>query len=174
MKKIAFHSLAAAMMLGAGCAKKYENETAKTTNADNPATNAGETAVQIAEQPAQAARKVKEPVDASIILKTDEVLKDLDYSIVEVRQRVAGLDRNQALAYANTYREVLIDKMDQLNEWIARLKELTVSEAAGEKGKVLKAEIAKRATQLTELKDRYDLYLTKLREFGVDASAFRI
>ena len=49
---------------------------------------------------------------------------------------------------------------------------LKTMEIIGEKGKALKAEVAKYTDQLTALKDRYGIYVNKLKELGVDLSAY--
>jgi hypothetical protein len=164
MKKMACCALATGLVLGAGCSKENEDGTKEMMTVTEIAEQTQETAVQVTEE--------TQKVVSILTVKTEEVMSDLNKTVDEVKQKVASLDQNHIMAYAETYKTVILEKKEQLTALTEQLKSLSAMEIIGEKGKALKAEVAKYTEQLTALKDRYGIYVNKLKELGVDLSAY--
>ncbi len=90
----------------------------------------------------------------------------------QVKQQVASFDKSQLLGYADKYKEVILEKKDQIAELGDKVKGLSMTEMLGEKGKALKDQLSQYTGQLSGLKDRYGIYLEQLKSFGVDLSAY--
>ncbi|MEN8255000.1 MAG: hypothetical protein ABFR33_05975, partial [Verrucomicrobiota bacterium] len=97
---------------------------------------------------------------------------DLNQSVEEIKQKVAGFDKTQVLAYADKYKDVLLEKKDQVAALTNKVKSLSMTDALGEKGKALKAQLTQYTDQFNGLKERYQPYLDALKGFGVDLSAY--
>ena len=122
MKHAVFCVLAASLVLGAGCSKKNEDGTTERMSAEEVAVKTQETTVQVTEKAAEMTETAKKATAAvsSFSVKAEDVLGDLNQSVEEIRQKVAGFDKSQVLAYAGTYKDVLLEKRDQLaglSEW---------------------------------------------------------
>ncbi|MCF7818263.1 MAG: hypothetical protein K9M54_10315 [Kiritimatiellales bacterium] len=182
MKQVVFYALAAGLVLGGGCTKKNEDGTSETMSAKEVAVKTQETAVKAtakasemtakaAEATKQATQKTQEAV-SSLTVKAEDVMGDLNQSVEQIKEKVAGFDKTQLLAYADTYKDVIIEKKDQLAGLTDTLKGLSMTEMLGDKGKALKGQLSQYTDQLGGLKDRYGIYLDKLKTFGVDLSAY--
>jgi len=136
-------------------------------SAEEVAEKTQETAVKVAEKTAEATEAV-----SSLTVKAEEVMGDLNKSVEEIKQKVAAFDKTQVLAYANKYKDVLLEKKDQITELTSKIKGLSMTDALGEKGKALKGQLTQYTDQFNGLKERYSVYLDKLKEFGVDLSAY--
>ena len=174
MKRVVFYALATVMVLTIGCTKKNEDGTTEQMSADEVAVKTQETVVQVTEKAADVTEKVEEVTQAvnAFTVKAEDVMGDLNQSVEEIRQKVSGFDKTQLLAYANQYKDVILEKKDQLMALTEQVKSLSMTEMLGEKGKVLKDQLEKYTDQLNSLKARYSIYLDKLQEFGVDLSAY--
>jgi gas vesicle protein len=185
MNNILFISLAAGLLLATGCSKESKTENTKPT-----------TTKKVAEKPKQATEQVTEKAEVAppkmeivsekaaeitqqatevantISVKAEDVMADLDQSVEEVKQQVSNFDKDQLLAHADEYQAVILEKKNQLLALGNKLKGLSMTELLGEKGKALKSQLSQYTEQLTALKDRYEIYLNKLKEFGVDLSAY--
>lgn len=186
--KYLFYALTLALAFGAGC-KKREDGSSELMTADEIADKTQEVAVQTSEKAAevtqkaeevtvQAAEKVEEvsrkasAAVSSLTVNTEEVMGDLNKSVGEIKQKVAAFDKTQLLAYVDQYKNVILEKKAELEKLTEQVKGLAVTEMISEKGKTLKAELTKYTGQLTALKDRYAVYLDKLKTMGVDLSAY--
>jgi prophage DNA circulation protein len=166
MNKVMFFGLATAMVLSAGCKKNEEGKTEVMTVEEV----VEQTAV-VTEKAEEVTQQAAEAVSAFTV-KAEDVMSDLNQSVQEIKTKVANFDKTQVLAYANEYKTVILEKKDELSALTTKLKGLSMTEMVGEKGKVLKGQLAQYSDQLGALKDRYGIYLDKLKEYGVDLSAY--
>lgn len=171
MRHIVFYALAAGLVLGAGCTKKNEDGTTELMSTEEVAVKTQETAVEVTEKAAEVTEKATAAVSA-LSVKAQDVMGDLNQSVEEIKKKVAGFDKAEVVAYADTYKDVILEKKDQLVALTEKAKGLSMTEMLGEKGKALKNQLAQYTDQLKGLKERYDVYLDKLKEYGVDLSAY--
>lgn len=189
MKQVLFISIAMGLVLVTGCTKENEDGSTELMSATEVAEKTEEVAVQVADktqetlvQVAEKTEEVTQKVEAittttteaisSLSVKTEEVMADLNQSIEQVKEKVSRFDKTQLLSYANTYKDVILEKKDQLLGLNEQLKGLSMTEILGEKGKALKSQLSEYTDQLNGLKGRYSIYLEKLKTFGVDLSAY--
>lgn len=102
----------------------------------------------------------------------EQVLAELNQPVADVKTKAASLGQPELLAYANTYKTLIIEKKDQLAGLTASLKSLPMSDLFSAKGKAIKDQLAQYTTQLTGLKERYSVYLDGLKALGVNLSSF--
>lgn len=178
MKQAIFYALATSLVLATGCTKETEDGTKELMTTEEVVGKTQETAVKATEKAAEVTEKAEEATQqvtaavSSLTVKAEDVMSDLNKSVEEIKQKVAGFDKSQVIAYANTYKDVLIEKKDQLAAMTEKVKALSMTEMLGEKGKELKAQLAQYTEQITGLQDRYGVYLDQLKAFGVDLSAY--
>jgi hypothetical protein len=178
MKQVVFYALAASLILAAGCTKETEDGTKELMTTEDVVEKTQETAVRATEKAAEVTEQAEKATQqataavSSLTVKAEDVMGDLNKSVEEIKQKVAGFDKSQVMAYADTYKDVLIEKKDQLTALTEKVKALSMTEMLGEKGKALTAQVAQYTEQLTGLKDRYGIYLDQLKAFGVDLSAY--
>ncbi len=165
MKQIIFYVLAASLTLATGC-KKGEDRTTEMMSSEEVVEKPQEVAVQTTEK--------AEAVVSELTVKAEDVMDDLNQSVAEIKQKVAGLDKTQVLAYGDQYKNVLLEKQQQIADLTGQLKGLSVTEMMGDKAKGLKDQMAQYSDQLAGLKDRYSVYLEQLEAFGVDLSAYTL
>ena len=185
MKRILFISGVAGLLLTTSCTKKNEDGGAKPNAPKEVAVKTQPVAAPVVERTkvttqkmtvtTEKAEKVTQQATEAIntmAVKAENVMGDLDQSVAEIKQKVSGYDPNQLLAYADQYKDVILEKKDQLAGLSEKLKGLSMSELIGEKGKALKTQLTQYTNQLGALKERYEVYLGKLKELGVDLSAY--
>lgn len=97
---------------------------------------------------------------------------DLKLSLNEIKEETATMDKNQLMDRASKYKEVILEKSTQLSGLTDQLKGLSMGDLLGEKGKNLKKKGLQYTDQLSSLKDRYGIYLDKLKTLGIDLSAY--
>lgn len=177
MKLFGLMLLGAAILLVGGC-KKGEDGSTELMSAEEVAEKTEEVVVKTTEKAAEVTAKAekvtKETAAAvsSFTVKAEDVMGDLNKSVDQIKQQVAGFDKSQVIAYANKYKDIILDKKDQIAELTEKVKGLSLTEVATTKGKELKSQLSQYTEQLSALKDRYAVYIDKLEEFGVDLSAY--
>lgn len=182
MKQAIFYVLAAGLVLSAGCSKKEEKPSAPAASAVKPAmpTTVAQVTGKVAAVTAQAQAATKEVVQkveavkTALAVKPDQVMAELNQPIADIKTKVASLGQPELMAYASTYKDVIVAKKDQLASLTSALKGLPMADMLGEKGKAIKAELSQYTNQLAGLKERYSVYLDKLKALGVDLSSFGI
>ena len=172
MKQMVFYALAAGLVLCAGC-KKGEDGTTEVMSAGEVADTTQAAAVQATEKAAAVTEQAEAAVKA-VTVKAEDVMTDLNQSVQQIKEKVAAFDKAEALAYAEQYKTVLLEKKDQIADLSGQLKGLSMTEMMGDKANALKDQLAQYTDQLNELKERYTVYLQKLEEFGVDLSTFTL
>ncbi len=188
MKQIVFYTLAATLVLCAGC-KRNEGDATERMSAEKVVEETAEVTALVAEKTPKATAVVEEkPAEvtkkpetitppkataiSSLSVKTENVMDDLNQSVEEIKQKVAHFDKAQTLAYANKYKDVLLEKKAQVIAVVDKINGLSLTDAMGEKGKILKTQLAQYTDQLNALKTRYSVYLDTLKGLGVDLSTY--
>jgi len=182
MKQAIFYALAAGLVLSAGCSKKEEKPAAQTVSAEKPAmpTTMSQATGKVAAVTAQAQAATKEVVQkveavkTALAVKPDQVMAELNQPIADIKTKVASLGQPELMAYANTYKDVIVANKDKLASLTSSLKGLPMSDMIGEKGIAIKNQVRQYTTQLAGLKERYSVYLDMLKKLGGNLSAFGI
>jgi hypothetical protein len=195
MKKVLCYALAAGLVLSAGCSKKEEPASKEvmpkaaaagqaqsvtkdlTQKAEAVTAEVTEKAAAVAEKAKVAAQELSQKVQTTIselTVNKDDVMADLNLPVADIKTKAAGCGQPELLAYANTYKEVLLEKKNQLAALTETMKGMPIADLFGEKGKVLKAEVSHYTAQFAGLKERYSVYLDLLKKYGVDLSSFGI
>lgn len=201
MQKIIVYAIAAGFILNTGCSKQEEpvtqsappNEAVSTpiqVVPETPAQNVKpvkeqltEKAVAVKEQAVTTAKEITEKAQAAgaeavqniksaVTVTSADVLADLNLSMDEVKAKASAYKLPELTAYANGYKDVLLEKKAQLTALADQLKGLPVAEMLGGKGKEIKTQLSQYTGQLSALKERYSVYLDLLKNFGVDLSAY--
>lgn len=172
MKQIVFYALAASLALSAGC-KRNKDGSAEMMSSEEVVEKSQAVAVQTTEKAAKVTAQAEAAVSAMTV-KAADVMNDLNQSVEQIKEKVAGFDETQVLAYVEQYKSVLLEKKDQIANLTGQLKGLSMTEMMGDKAKALKDQMAQYTDQFAGLKDRYSIYLQKLEEFGVDLSAYTL
>lgn len=194
MKQVVFYAVAAGLFFNTGCSKQEEpvevpaTETTLTEQAQTVAKDLTQKAVdakdQAAEKATAAVEKTKiaaqglsqkaQTLMKELTVNKDDVMAELDQPVDAIKAKVADLGQPALMAYAGTYKDVLLEKKDQLAGLTSQLKALPMGDMFGEKGKAIKDQVSQYTSQLSGLKDRYSVYLDKLKALGVDLSSFGI
>lgn len=168
MKKTWIHLLIAGLVLNTGCKKNEEGQTELMSP------------TEIADKTSEVAQKVEATKEkaAAVIdfikVKAEDVMGDLDQPIEAIKEKAANFDQAQLLGYLGTYKDVILEKKDQIAALTAKVKNLSVTDVMGEKGKNLKAELAQYTEQFSGLKERFSVYLDKAKAMGLDLSKFQL
>jgi hypothetical protein len=173
MKQMMFYALAAVLVLCEGC-KRNDDGTTELMSTQEVADKTQETAVKASEVTEKAAEVTKKTAAAvsAVTVQAEDVMSDLNQSVEEIQQKVAAFDKTQLLAYADKYKDVILEKKDQIAELTNNLKGLSITDTLSEKGKALKDQLAQYTDQFNGLKERYSVYLDGLKALGVDLSAY--
>lgn len=121
---------------------------------------------------AQELSQKAQTVMKELTVNKEDVLAELDQPVANIKAKVADLGQPALLAYASTYKDVLLEKKDQLAGLTEQLKALPMGDMLGSKGKAIKDQLSQYTSQLSGLKDRYSIYLDQLKALGVDLSSF--
>jgi hypothetical protein len=182
IKYLAAATLSTTLLLTA-CAPKEEppQQSATPPQPEQPQkpAPAPETAAPPTTAPQAAAEKkaLLPNVDASALTTSlsatpQSVMADLDLSMDDLKQKVAGLDVEQVTSRAGQYKELIVEYKDKLAGVSDKLKGLSMGDMLGGKGAAMKDEVKKYTEILAGLKDRYGVYLDKLSDYGIDLSAY--
>jgi polyhydroxyalkanoate synthesis regulator phasin len=196
MKQAVFCVLATGLILSAGCSKKEEPapnppaipkatlpEQAQavskdlTQKAEAVTAQATEKVTAVVEQAKVAAQELSQKAQTAIkelTVNKDDVMAELNQPVTDIKAKVAALGQPELMAYASTYKDLLLEKKDQLAGLTNQLKALPMGDMLGAKGKAIKDQLSQYTSQLSGLKERYGVYLDKLKALGVDLSAFGI
>lgn len=119
----------------------------------------------------QAAQAEVEKAADAITARAEGVLAELSQPLETVKEKVTGLGTEQLMAQVDGYKAMFLEKKEQLAVATGSLAALSPMELIGEKGKVIKEQIATYTGQLTALKERYTVYLDQLKAMGTDISS---
>jgi len=193
MKQVIFYALTAGLIVSTGCSKQEESteaatETTLTEQAKTVAKDLSEKvedvkvltvekAVAVVEKTKDAAQELSQKAQTvmkEFTVNKDDVLAELEQPVDAIKAKVADLSQPALMAYASTYKDVILEKKDQLASLTQQLKALPMGDMFGEKGKAIKDQLSQYTSQFSGLKDRYSVYLDKLKALGVDLSSFGI
>ncbi len=152
MMKAGVHSvlcclIAVCLLALAGCSKKEPARTAPPT----PATTA----------PAPAATTAAPPVDTTT-------------PIAEVQTQAQTMSVETLKATALKYKQAILDKQAQVEQVVAKIKQLPVTEALGKEAQTLKLDLQSLQTSVTALKERFQVYYNTLKQKGADLTGLEI
>lgn len=108
----------------------------------------------------------------SFNVSPEDIDADLTQPIDAIKEQIANFTPPQLMAYADQYKDIILEKTEQLSALTEQVKGLPMSDLFSTKGKALKDQVSQYTDQLSSLKDRYSVYLDKLTELGVDLSSF--
>lgn len=176
MKYFAAYVLTAGLILSTGCSKEEE---ATSTQIDKPVDSVITKIKDVTPRLTQEAKDTaenfsKQTIEAiqALDIKPETVLDQLNESADAVKEKVESYNAEELIGFANTYKEMILDKKEQLLNLSNQFKALPMAEKFTEKGLMVKRQVAKHTKQIAELKDRLDLYLDKLKSLGFDISSF--
>lgn len=180
MKQVVVYTLAAGLILGAGCSKKEEPAPApvqaapKETAAPQtpmPFAQMSEKATAVAAKAQTVTKEAAQTMNA-LAVKPEQVLAELSQPVADIKAKAANYNQSELLATANAYKDAILAKKDQLTGLTTQLKGLGMTDLLGEKGAAIKNQLTQYTSQLSGLKERYSVYLDMLKKFGVDLSSF--
>ena len=108
----------------------------------------------------------KETVQA-YTAKAEDILSELSEPVAAVKEKIAIYAQPELIARAEKYKQLILEKKEQITTLAEKLKGLPMTELLGENGKALKEQISVYTEQLTALKERSSLYIEKLKSMGV-------
>lgn len=128
--------------------------------------------LNVTDSHAQTVTQTLATAQTALTVTPEQVLAELNQPVADVKTKAASLGQSELLAYANTYKTLIVEKKDQLASLTASLKSLPMSDLFSAKGKAIKDQLAQYTTQLSGLKERYSVYLDGLKALGVNLSSF--
>ncbi len=146
-----------------GCSEKAdEGESPSTLGTEaNVETNAesANTSEPVSAVPA-------EPQGAS--LNDVAATVDVEKPISEVQAEAKTMSVESLKATALKYKDAILSKEDQIKAVSAKIKEIPMVEALGQEAQSLKTELQDLGSNLSLLKDRFQVYYDTLKEKGGD------
>jgi len=94
--------------------------------------------------------------------------------ISEVKAEAEQMDVDALRAQAVAFKDSILAKQKDLEKINEQLKQIPVTELLGEKAKTLKTEVETVTKSLSALKERFDVYVGKLKEKKGDLSGLDI
>ena len=169
MKKSALILCTAAFVFSCGFLGQQEDGSV-SVDTSGLAGHSEELAKQADVMSAKAIEKAVKAAE-SVKVTREEILDDLTKPIDAIKQKAAGMDPAQLIAYLNQYSTVLGDTQQQITDYTAQLKELKWTQQLGSKGKELKKQISMYTDQLKGLTEQCIFYIDKLESYGIDLQA---
>lgn len=99
---------------------------------------------------------------------------DENKPISEVKAEADQMDVSALRAQAMAYKDAILAKQKDLEKIQEQIKQIPVTELLGEKAKTLKAEVGTITESLRALKERFDVYVGKLKEKNGDLSGLEL
>jgi len=99
---------------------------------------------------------------------------DVNKPISEVKAEADQMDVSALRAQAMAYKDAILAKQKDLEKIQEQIKQIPVTELLGEKAKTLKAEVGTITESLRALKERFDVYVGKLKEKNGDLSGLEL
>ncbi|QHI68662.1 hypothetical protein [Tichowtungia aerotolerans] len=172
--------LTAGLMLNTGC-EKQEDKSVMTSPAESSNKLSGaKTEIQktaqavvedaketVSSYTAKAEDVAKETVQ-SYTVKAEEILSEITEPVTAVKEKVATYSQPELMARVEQYKQSILEKKEQLSGLTSQLKDLSMMELLSEKGAALKEQASRYTEQLSALKERYGIYIDKLKTLGVN------
>jgi hypothetical protein len=141
--------IAVCLPAGAGCRKKAEPpKTAPATPAKTAAPAPGST--------------------------TAAPTVDTATPIAEVQTQAQAMSIETLKATALQYKQAILDKQAQLEQVVAKVKQLPVTEALGKEAQTLKLDLQNLQTSVGALKERFQVYYSTLKQKGADLTGLAL
>ena len=102
------------------------------------------------------------------------VTADVEKPVPEVQTQAQTMSVADLRATALQYAQTISLKREDLQKVLAKVKELPITEAMGEKAKALKTEVQKIESSVKALTERFQVYYNNLKEKGGDVSGLAI
>ena len=99
---------------------------------------------------------------------------DTTKPITEVQAEAKTMSNEDLKATAIKYKEALLAKQGEIKDLIAKVKEIPIAEALGQKTQTLKADLKNLESTLTATKDRFQVYYDTLKEKGGSLSGLEL
>lgn len=91
---------------------------------------------------------------------------DTERPVAELEQEAENMTVDDLKAKAMDYKEMIADKMADLEPLKEKLKEIPMTEQMGDEAKAIQEDIAALGDDLSALKERLNVYLDALKEQG--------
>ncbi|MCF7848920.1 MAG: apolipoprotein A1/A4/E family protein [Kiritimatiellales bacterium] len=111
-------------------------------------------------------------IKTSFMGEKADITADLGSSLTDVKAKAASLDQKSLMNYMEGYKTVIAEKTTEYQGLVDKVKGISKMELLGSKGRELTQQVAQYKDQLTALKDRYQVYIDKLKSMGVDLSKY--
>ena len=99
---------------------------------------------------------------------------DENVSLDQVKADAEKMNVDQLKAKAKTYYDAIVAKKADVEKLMAKVKDIPLTQVAGEEAKGLKADIDDLTKSVSNLKARFQVYYDKLVEKGGDTSGLQL
>lgn len=166
------------VILLTGCEKEPESTTPPaipniTQTVDDVAKEAevkGADVEKVVEEKTAEVEKVVEEVKA---VATD-FQTDMAKTLADVKKQAASMSIEDLTTMAMMYKDKIMSNEGIVNDLMAKMKDIPLTEQLGDNAKQLKAEINTLTSAIKPLKERYDVYIAKLTELKADISSLEL
>ena len=161
--------IALSLFFAAGCSKKEE----PAAPAPSPAPSQSQGVIDQTSQTArQAAQEVKETVSAVVeeARQAFTMQVDLDKSVAALKAEAEQMDIALLTAVAMKYKDAIGDKQADLKALAAKLDAIPMTQRIGDDARQIGADIQKYTHMLSALKERFDVYLSAIKDKGGQVS----
>lgn len=153
--------LVLALCLAAGCSKEPAADKPQGTSA--PQTQGTQT------QQSQAA-----PAAPAQTAQAQAAAVDIQKPIAELQAAAQNMSVDELKAAATKYKDAILSKQPEVEKLLAKIKEIPITEALGQEAKTLKTDLQNLESTVASLKERYQVYYTKLKEKGADLTGLAL
>ncbi len=94
--------------------------------------------------------------------------------ISEVRAEAKTMSTEDLKATAIKYKEAVLAKKDEIEDMVAKVKEIPLAEVLGKEAQTLKTDLKNLESTLTTIKDRFQVYYDTLKEKGGSLSGLEL
>jgi chromosome segregation ATPase len=99
---------------------------------------------------------------------------DENKPLSQIKAEIEKLDVEQIKKTAMKYKDTIMDKQGDIDDILAKIKDIPLTEALGKQAKELKNEMTNLKDSLSALKERFNLYYDKAKELKADVSELAI
>jgi hypothetical protein len=99
---------------------------------------------------------------------------DTPTPVAEVQTQAQTMNVETLKATALKYKQAILDKQAQVEQIMAKIKQIPVTEALGKEAQTLKTDLQNLQTSVTALKERFQVYYSTLKQKGADLTGLEI
>ena len=99
---------------------------------------------------------------------------DTTTPVAEVQAQAQTMSVEDLKATALKYKQAILDKQAQIEQVVAKIKQLPVTEALGKEAQTLKIDLQNLQASVTALKERFQIYYSTLKQKGADLAGLEI